>query len=197
MITDINSLLSKIEEIGGIVFNDPYLLNIVAIRDISNPDSWNDHIIYFYWDDTGGFHYNEIMEATTDPGIDYLESPMNSKGCAMVCEGWHRKLWKLGTHKGYKALQQYSPVKVYRDNNKDQHPDRNESTIEEGMFGINLHHAGTNSNSPSPRVSTWSAGCIVIRRIDDWNDFIDIAQKCYDKGNQRYYSLALFDINDI
>lgn len=190
---NIDELIKKVEGIGGIVWRTPFLLNIAAFRNLNDPDQWNDKIVYYYWDESGGLHYNEIMEATTDPGIDYLKNPMNSSGCAIICEGWHRKLWKLGVHKGYKALQQYSPVKVYRDNTSDSHPDINKSTIEEGMFGINLHHAGTNKNSPSPKVSTWSAGCCVIRRIDDWNDFINIVQRCYDHG-QRYFSLALFNV---
>lgn len=188
----IDDLIRMVEDIGGVVFTSPLLLNIAAFRDLSNPDQWNDKIVYYYWDETGGLHYNEIMEATTDPGVKYLENPMNSKGCAILCEGWHRRLWKLGLHKGYKALQQYSTCKVYRDNNKDSHPDLNNSTIEEGMFGINLHHANANPGVLSPVVSTWSGGCIVIRRIEDWNDFISVAQKCYNHG-QRYYSLALFN----
>ena len=70
-------------------------------------------------------------------------------------DGFHRKLWRLGYHKGYEALQQYSSAKVYRDNNKDDVFDLDPATFDEGMFGINLHRA--NVNSVAEKVGSHSA----------------------------------------
>lgn len=189
MTYNIDEIINDIKGIDGVVFDDPYMLNITAFRDLSNPDSWNDVLIYFYWDDKKEIHFSIVEGFTTDPGVKYLNSPMSPKGCAILCEGWHRRLWKLGTHKGYEALQQYSSCKVYRDNNRDNVFDLDPNTIESGSFGINLHRA--NVNSLAKTVSVHSAGCCVIRDIKDFNKFMSAVHTCYNHG-QRYFSLALF-----
>lgn len=61
-----------------------------------------------------------VFEATTDPSNLNLETPVNNKGCAVLREGVHKALWKIGKHKGqYKALVQANPCQVIRDNNRD------------------------------------------------------------------------------
>lgn len=188
-------LYVMINEIGGVVFTDPYLLNIVAIRDLDNPDEWNDTLIYFYFDNKKSTHIKYVTEFTTDPGLKYLKSPMNASGTAIVVEGWYRKLWKLGKHKGkYDALVQNTPIKIYRDYNKDSKLDTDPNSIETGIFGINLHHASQYNSAEE--VGAWSAGCLVIRDFDDWLDFMKAVHLCYSHG-QRYWSLALFNKNQL
>ena len=71
-----------------------------------------------------------------------MDSPMNSKGCAILVPGQYRGSHKLRLHQGrYLALGQQRSVKVYRDRDKDGHYDFDESTIDEGLFGINIHRA--------------------------------------------------------
>lgn len=191
----IGRVIELIHKIGGVVFTDPYLLNLVAIRDLDNPDEWNDLLIYFYYDDMNKVHVTYVDEFTTDPGLKYLKNPINSSGTAIVVEGWYRKLWKLGKHKGkYDALVQNTPVKVYRDYNRDSRFDTNIASIETGMFGINLHHASQYNSAEE--VGAWSAGCQVIRNFDDWLKFIRLVHLCYDHG-QRYWSLALINKNQL
>lgn len=183
------------DKLGGVVFTNPYLMNIAAVRDTDNPDEWNDLLIYFYFDDNGRCNIEYVPEFTTDPGLKYLNSPTNSSGTAIIVEGWYRKLWKLGLHKGqYEALVQNTPIKVYRDNNKDDKLDLNPKSISEGMFGINLHRA--NVNSKAKKVSVHSAGCCVVRNYSDWTKFMDKVHLCYDHG-QRYWSLALVNKNNL
>lgn len=193
-ILPVSKLCDLIIDVGGVVFDSPYLMNLVAIRDLSNPDSWNDQLYYFYYDDTKNPHEYHITEFTTDPGMKFLKSPSNPKGTAIICEGWHRRLWKLGLHRGYEALQQYSPVNVYRDSNKDGKFDLDPNTITSGMYGINLHRA--NVNSIAEKVNSHSAGCCVVRRYSDWMKFLEAVHRCYNHG-QRYWSLALINKEDI
>ena len=65
---------------------------------------------------------------------------MNKDGVAILKPGQYRGSHKLGLHQGkYEALRQKSPVKVYRDNNKDGDYDLIEENVQEGIFGINIH----------------------------------------------------------
>ena len=82
---------------------------------------------------------------------------MRVEGCAaIVCDRQYKGLWQIGMHRGkYRALVQRGIIAVYRDDNKDKVIDRDPSTIMEGYFGINGHHAGEESTV----VGKWSAGC--------------------------------------
>lgn len=184
-------IVPAIKAIGGLVWTAPYYVNLAAIRDLSDPDSWNDAFIYFYWRKSGELVYTQVNEFTTDPGVKCLKVPQNPKGCAILAEGWSRRGWKLGYHKGYEALQQCSPVKVYRDNNKDDVFDLDPATFDEGMFGINIHRA--NLYSDSPTVSGHSAGCLVFKKVYDFNKFLETIKFSQRNCSQRYYSIALFD----
>lgn len=97
-------------------------------------------------------------------------------------------MYKLDLHAGkYLALcQRLGPVQVYRDNDKDDKYDLDPSTIDEGMFGINIHKAGLNSTE----VNGWSAGCQVFKRYNDYKDFLYVcktASKIF--GNKFTYTL--------
>ena len=67
---------------------------------------------------------------------------MNSKGVAILKPGQYLKSHKLRLHGGkYLALGQQNPLTVYRDNNRDDNYDLNESKTDTGLFGINIHRA--------------------------------------------------------
>ena len=153
-----------------------YNMNIIGVRaktDKVVTNKFDDFIILDYKDDSGKW-CRQIYKATTDPGITYLNFPIDAKGCAMMVPGQYRGLWRIGIHKGkYKALVQNRPVTVYRDNNKDSVYDIEAATLHTGVFGINLHHAGTDSVS----VDKWSAGCQVVARLRDFQQLMSIVSK--------------------
>lgn len=184
-------IIPAVKKTGGLIWTAPYYVNLIGVRDPENPNEWNDTFIYFYWKRSGELVAKQINEFTTDPGRTYLLSPCSSKGCAILAPGWHRRIWKLGYHKGYQALQQYSICKVYRDNDRDTEFDLNPNTIEEGSFGINLHRA--NAYSDAPTVGPHSAGCCVFRKLYDFNKFLETIKLSQRNCSQRYYSLALFN----
>jgi len=75
---------------------------------------------------------------------------------------------------------------VYRDDNRDEILDMNPGSITEGMYGINIHKAG----SASTQVDKWSAGCQVFSHSKDFEEFMSICYAAREKwGNSFSYTL--------
>lgn len=151
-----------------------YNLNIIGVRssDITT-NIFNDFIIIDYKDFNNNFN-RFIAPATTDPGKYYLNKPMTKDGTAILASGQYPNVWSTGLHQGkYTALCQRSEFIVYRDNNKDNKLDFNESAKQHGMFGINLHKAGKDSLS----VDNWSAGCQVVKRQRDFESIMSLVEE--------------------
>ena len=133
-----------IKEKGYKWFEDK--LNIVGVRNSSTGrDVTNafDDLITVSRFDNGVWKYYE-WAATTDPGRKGVMEYHNAAGVARMVAGQYIDSHGLGLHQGkYQALKQFKPVKVYRDANKDLTYD--ETKIQEGVFGINIHKAGVDS----------------------------------------------------
>ena len=141
--------------------------------------------------------YYEIFNCTTDPGDDWMDKPMNSKGCAILKPGQYPKSHKLRLHQGrYLALGQQNNVTVYRDRDRDGKYDFDESTVDTGLYGINIHRATKYAGKTSTYVDKWSAGCQVIASNDDWHCFLDICQTARDKWSNNF-TYTLITSNDI
>ena len=173
-----------------------YNLNIIGIRNLlegnKQDNTFNDAIVCIYKDDNDVWIKN-IWECTTDPGLKSLKSFSNSKGCAILVPGQYRGAYQIGYHKGqYEALVQRKSVKVFRDGNKDNILDFCPATIDEGMFGINIHRS--NSKTESTIVDGWSAGCVVYKKIDNFNEFMKICNKAKNiYSNSFTYTLITTD----
>ena len=166
-----------------------YNVNIVGIRNMEAGErvtnKFDDHLTISY--KIGDDWFYEIFDCTTDPGDDWMDKPMNSKGCAIMKPGQYPKSHKLRLHQGrYLALGQQSPVSVYRDRNKDGKYDFDESTVDTGLYGINIHRATKHAGKKSTRVDKWSAGCQVIASNDDWHCFLDICQTAREKWSNNF-----------
>ena len=174
--------------------NDNYDVNIIGIRNTETKgkvtNKFDDIITISYKDENGLWKYHEF-DCTTDPGTHWVEHPMLEKGVAILKPGQYRGSHKIRKHQGrYDALGQQRPVKVYRDNNKDGVYDLNESTVDEGLFGINIHRATICEDKKSSQVDKWSAGCQVIAANNDWHKFLDICKKAREVwGNNFSYTL--------
>tara|TARA_Y100001963_G_C6750442_1_gene433935 strand:+ start:980 stop:1585 length:606 start_codon:yes stop_codon:yes gene_type:complete len=176
-----------------------YNVNIVGVRnsDTSNrvTNKFDDKITISYKiDGEWKFH---IYNCTTDPGDDWVDNPMMEKGVAILKPGQYPKSHKIRLHAGkYTALGQQNNVKVYRDANKDGVYDYDESTVDEGLFGINIHRATALSGRTSTYVDKWSAGCQVIANNDDWHEFLGICEKARDIWNNNF-TYTLIESKDI
>jgi len=137
----------------------------------------------------GGMLQAYRFAATTDPGKHWLQQPLNSKGTAILCPGHYQNCYKLGLHRGkYKALIQSGPVSVYRDANKDEKADIQNTKVETGYFGINIHRALP--EGITSYVGTHSAGCQVFQREKDFAFFIALCERHHKwYGNSFTYTL--------
>lgn len=179
---------------GYVWFTDPqnkgFDVNIVGIR--NNAPLIADKITNIF-DDWLTISYKEngiwqsyCWKATVDPGKKGAQQFHNRKGVARLVPGQYRGAYAIDLHGGkYTALcQRLQSVSVYRDADKNLTFD--ESTIDTGMFGINIHKAGRDSTW----VENWSEGCSVFKRVIDFDHFMRIVQKARKIwGNKFTYTL--------
>ena len=179
--------------------NKGYDVNIIGVRNSKTKgrvtNAFDDTLTISYKID-GEWQYHEF-NCTTDPGSHWVENILNEKGVAILKPNQYRGSHKLDFHQGrYLALRQKSDVTVYRDNDRDNNYDLNESKIDTGVFGINIHRATGRSGGKSIRVDKWSAGCQVIADNDDWHTFLGICQSAREiHGNS--FSYTLIESKDI
>jgi len=167
--------------------NKGFDVNIVGVRNSSTGDKvtnvFDDYLTVSY-KENGEWKFHS-WSATTDPGTKGILETTNKSGIARLVEGQYRGSHTIRLHQGkYEALGQAKKVKVYRDANRDMKYD--ESKIEEGVFGINIHHAGADSTY----VNDWSMGCQVFKKTKDFEEFMKICRKSRDiHGNSFTYTL--------
>ena len=168
------ALLAWVKSKGYVTFEKKsWDLNIVGIRKKDGvPNKFDDKVFVVAKDDSGSLKLWS-WAATTDPGLYWMQNAMNRLGTACMVLGQYRGAWQLGDHHGNPALVQIKPVKTFRDNNRDGSLDLIESTITEGLYGINLHRAGKSSTV----VDKWSAGCQVWSRDADFEEFMALCNK--------------------
>jgi len=154
--------------------NKGFDLNIVGIRNSATGTKVTnlfDDAISVSYKENGVWIYKEWVN-TTDPGTKGVKEYHNAAGVARLVPGQYRGSHTLGLHQGkYEALKQQKPVKVYRDANRDMNYD--ETKIQEGVFGINIHKAGADSTY----VENWSEGCQVFKKAADFEEFMAICRK--------------------
>ena len=173
--------------------NKGFDVNIVGVRNDSTGDKvtnvFDDYLTLSY-KENGSWKFH-IWPATTDPGTKGILETTNKSGIARLVEGQYRGSHTIRLHQGkYEALGQAKNVKVYRDANRDMKYDENK--IEEGVFGINIHHAGADSTY----VNDWSMGCQVFKKTKDFEEFMSICRKSRDiHGNS--FTYTLIGSNDI
>ena len=167
--------------------NKGFDVNIVGIR-----NSATGQVVTNAFDDTLTISYKEngqwkfhSWSATTDPGKKGVLEYHNAAGVARLVEGQYRGSHTIRLHQGkYEALGQAKNVKVYRDANKNLTYD--ETKIQEGIFGINIHKAGADSTY----VENWSEGCQVFKKSANFEEFMTICRKSKDiHGNSFTYTL--------
>ena len=164
-----------------------FALNIIGVRNSSTAQKvtnlFDDNISLSYTEN--GVWKCHVWPATTDPGTKGVMQYGNKAGVARLVEGQYINSHIMRLHAGkYEALGQNKPVKVYRDPNKDMIYD--EKSIQEGVFGINIHKAGADSTF----VENWSEGCQVFKKAADFEEFMAICRKAKAlHGNNFTYTL--------
>ncbi len=168
-------------------------LNIIGIRNNTNiPNSFDDTICVLFTD-----HYGDdtlvCFSATTDAGLYWLLHPLNVDGCIIMKEGHYSDVYKIGLHRGYKALEQCGNIRYVRDNNKDSILDFNAPSEVVGNFKTNIHHASIPEQST--QVDKWSEGCQVINK--GWWEFLELCEQSRLVTEHNRFSYTLINIHDI
>ena len=168
-------------------------VNIIGVRNSSTgakvTNVFDDHLTLSY-KENGEWKF-KIWPATTDHGTKGVKEFHNAAGVARLVPGQYRGSHHVGLHQGkYEALKQKANVKVYRDANKDMNYD--ETKIQEGIFGINIHKAGADSTY----VENWSEGCQVFKKSADFNAFMAICKKAATLGGNSF-TYTLIESKDI
>jgi len=148
--------------------------NIFGIRNKGGFTNTFNDTLGVYYKNTSGIYVTMMWQGTTDPGLYWLENPMNVKGTAILKPGNYKDSHKIGMHRGeYKALVQNKPLPVWRDRDKDKEYDF--SSDDYGTFGINIHRA--NPNTQSKQIDKWSAGCQVFANPADFKLFLQLSEQ--------------------
>ena len=146
-----------------------------------------------------------IYAATTTPGIAFLYMPfrnwwtasalsdtINPDGLAILQPGVYD--YSIGSYRGkYQALVQ-GKAKVGRITPVERAEDLKFTTftppkIEEGSFGLNIHKA----EKDTPSIDSWSAGCQVLKKSDDFDDLMEKAKN----SGQTVFKYALINSSDL
>jgi len=171
-------------------------LNIIGVRrDNQGSNTFDDFLLVMYREEE--LMINHRWQATTDPGKYWLRFPMNSKGTAVLVPGQYRGAYKIGKHQNnYEALVQAKPLKVWRDNTKDEVIDYNSisTLIDKGFFGINIHRS--NPYTESYVVNKWSAGCQVFKKVEDFNSFMQLCRASAELYGPKF-TYTLIDEKDL
>lgn len=144
-----------------------------------------------------GREFLKIYPITTNPGVYWLNNPMSRLGTAVLRPNQWVDCWSIGFHQSkqdHRALVQVGRVTVYRDNNRDNFYQLNESSTETGLFGINIHGAGR--NAPSRQIGKWSAGCQVFSNWSHKEEVMDICEQFRRITNNRF-TYTLLDEKDL
>jgi hypothetical protein len=176
--------------------NKDYDVNIVGIRNMATGNTitnrFDDWLTVSY--KINGVWQFDQYRCTVDPGIKHsVQQLLNPRGVARLVPGQYRGAYQIGLHQGkYSALVQRAPVKVWRDANRNSVFDG--TTIDEGLFGINIHRAS--ATGTSTLVDGWSAGCTVIASINDFTKFMRTMERAREMFSNRF-TYTLIESTDI
>lgn len=143
-----------------------YNLNFGGVRSSERTANRFDDWVYIYFKEYGKWVFR-TFPATLDPGSPWLKTPMASGGAAIIAPGFYRGLWQYGPpFYGRACLRQRTPIKMFRDDNRDNVLNLDPATLEEGMVGILFHESYQAAEEPE-FVEKSSAGCVVPKRRTD------------------------------
>lgn len=192
----IEAMVETMETKGYRIYDTPQVdwnLNIVGIRSaVTTAGAFDDTLAVFQR--FGGSWEISYYDITTDPGLFYLERPVNGSGAAILKEGQYCGAYKLDLHaRGLRSAhlalcQRLAPVTVHRHAGRDDGLDPGDLRTETGMFGINIHRG--NASHAAPHNVACSAGCQVFA---DPRKFAEFMAKCREGakafGNKFTYTL--------
>ena len=151
------------------------ILNLIGVRtDSVVGDVYDDWLVVLTY--LNAQWHSWAFPGTTDPGTYYRRHPINVSGTAILKPGNYKGAYKIGHHRGYKALQQVGDVTVYRDGNRDDVLDTEGVEEQTGIFGINIHRASAHYSKNDSPIGKWSAGCQVFQYVPHFDFVVALAE---------------------
>ena len=194
----IDKIIKIVKDGGGEVFENDGYINFCGVRNNATNDTFND-VLYIYWKDVtdGNFKCVKTSGFTTKPGkksVLNMTGKVNSKGVAIVKEGWHPDVWYHGLHGGkYAALRQddgvTKPITITRDKTQFGQSGNNyelrifSDTTESGYPYTNMHRSGDPQGNS---VNGWSEGCQVFKYKSEFDEMLSMANVATSKGQNRF-----------
>jgi len=174
-------------------------INLIGIRDYSNieKDKINDYLGYFTKDKIF------LCKGTTHPGVYYTKEKnvLHEDGAFHLLEGFHKKIWCVGTHNNYEALvndwRYCLPTEGHRDSNFNFEIDEEDIKVK-GYFGINFHRM--HSRLIEKVIGRYSAGCQVVQDPKDFKHIMSTIKNTnmYLNNSQKtVFNYMLFTINQM
>ncbi len=189
----LENVLETFQRKSYVLVSGTYQLNIFGVRADTPANNKFDDLVGVLYKDYGDVWNLRLYEATTDPGFFYLDNPANVNGTAILMEGQHLSSHHIGLHRNqYCALVQNKPLPVWRDRDRDHVYDFDPATIDVGIFGINIHHAGQHSEN----INNWSAGCQVLAILTEFDDLMGLVDLNVENKWGEVFTYTLFNEKD-
>lgn len=163
----------------------------------SNNDDINEYNDALYLiRSVGGKPEYKSYVCTIDPGLYWLQHPMNVNGTARIAQGIYK--YKVGIHRGHQALTQYSKVTVnrYEPHSSDkpwfQWKDEPIAGKQTDFLAVDIHA----KSSTSKFVDKASAGCTVINSTwtdPPWKDFFSTVETYLATEHKPYICYCVLD----
>jgi hypothetical protein len=193
---------AKLHKFIGKYFIDNKLpveeITLIGIRDSKDQDKdvINDYL--GFWTKKELF----LVKGTTEPGVYWVKNKeeRNKKGTFHLLEGFHEKIWSIGTHKGYEALTnqypQCKPTKGWRDANYNFTRDDKDVEVCD-YFGINLHRM--HPVSIVDKIGKYSGGCQVVQSPKDFSYILTNIKNslAYKKSKKATFNYMLFTVDQL
>lgn len=177
-------LLDKVKSLPSFknIPKDYWILGVQSQEDLFN--EFDDKFYLFKGED-----FITTTSGTTNAGLTGLKNyhTYNSEGCAVIkTNEWYYSLWSPGLHRGkMRALRQLTPIKYYRDWNKNNKVEEI-GNLREGIIGINFHTATYQPGFFTiPFINGWSTGCQVVNDTKKYYEILDFI------GNQKTVTYCL------
>jgi hypothetical protein len=184
-------VLERAKSLGYQICEADYELNLVGIRSRElQANSFDDYLVCCW--KVAGKWTQKVWPITTDPGTFWMLNFNEDRvsGTAVLVPGQYFA-HKLDLHSGsYEAIcQRLAKVRVYRDANRDNTLNTDDSTISEGYFGINIHRSS--KRGESTKVEKWSAGCQVHARLACFEEMMTLARQQVAKTKKELFPYTL------
>lgn len=165
-------LLDRVKSLPSYKYipNEYWILGVQSQEDTYN--KFDDKFYLFK-----GEEFILVTSGTTNSGATGLKNftKFHLKGTAVIkTDEWYYGLWKYGIHKGRMlALKQVSPIKYYRDWNRNKKVEEM-GKLYEGFIGIDFHTDTYRSDLSIFKrfINGWSLGCQVVNNIEDYYNIL-------------------------